>query len=607
MAADDATGRTGGFDDPEYTAALLDEAASDTNTIVIFGAVAVLILCVLGCTVARRCVSKHADRAVRPTADADASTRRYLDYFGIEVVSKDPVNFDEEIYVEEAFIGDAGMAVENQLQVYCDGFRAVFGDPDSTAPPGRVADSDSIRAVTLQASRPLGKLDATSSEPLYFEVYVESAAPGTNIAVGLATRPYPANQMLGIWPWSIALHSDNGRVYSTQYRRTGDHSGVEYKARGFQAGDVVGCGMERVSALDAASHGLKGNNVVVFFCVNGFKLKKAPRGVFPLVDSQSLLDALTANSSCRVGAPAGRGSTPASAAVKAADKKERNDAFLGGVVPSVSADGPCTLHFNFGARPFRWVQHRGQSFYDLRDGDKHPPAQHSGTADAGPATSAQGASSSAYAFATTDETPSPAPSAGARSGFASYEEYQARIGELKGQKFRDQNTVDSAGVQLPGVVRGFFFDTAIGETPQQGAHLGAHDTVAAAEANDGGEPTEWDGGGESSAAQQEESRADAYNDIGPSTMPVAHEEEEVAAETQDEEWAAWELQNRIDVTAEPPPPVDDGGHAPVENEATDPAAAFVPHQEPGTPGAEVSALLGSGDVGTAAAAGSMHY
>lgn len=82
----------------------------------------------------------------------------------------------------------------------------------------------------------------------YYEVTLEAKDPGTVVAIGFATRPYPPFRLPG-WDWhSIGFHSDNGHVFFDD-----NHNGKHY-ASPFRQGEVIGCGF---------------NGTNYFFTVNG--------------------------------------------------------------------------------------------------------------------------------------------------------------------------------------------------------------------------------------------------------------------------------------------------------------------------------------------------
>ena len=82
-----------------------------------------------------------------------------------------------------------------------------------------------------QAALPL------SRENSYFEVQVLDKGKECAIAVGVAHRQYPLDQMPGWRNGSIAYHMDDGKLYFRrgQGNRVGEKCGE---------GDVVGCGIE---------------------------------------------------------------------------------------------------------------------------------------------------------------------------------------------------------------------------------------------------------------------------------------------------------------------------------------------------------------------------
>ncbi|RKP35087.1 concanavalin A-like lectin/glucanase domain-containing protein [Dimargaris cristalligena] len=75
----------------------------------------------------------------------------------------------------------------------------------------------------------------------YYEVKVVKMDPGTTVAVGWATRPYPWWRMSGYSRYSIGYHSNQGLIYRNQ-PFTPLASIDEYSE-----GDVIGCGFRHRS------------------------------------------------------------------------------------------------------------------------------------------------------------------------------------------------------------------------------------------------------------------------------------------------------------------------------------------------------------------------
>ncbi|KAI9226960.1 MAG: concanavalin A-like lectin/glucanase domain-containing protein, partial [Piptocephalis tieghemiana] len=123
---------------------------------------------------------------------------------------------------------------------------------------------------TVMTNLPLPK----AQEVYYFEVKLMDLPPGTNVAIGLVTRPYPGSFCLpGQAKYSVGMDSDRGhRFYSTSF------SGLPHGCKSYE-GDVLGCGYRPRSGT-------------VFFTRNGVKLDPPaftgfrPTSIFPAVGAQ---------------------------------------------------------------------------------------------------------------------------------------------------------------------------------------------------------------------------------------------------------------------------------------------------------------------------------
>jgi hypothetical protein len=88
---------------------------------------------------------------------------------------------------------------------------------------------------SVQSNLPLPKLN----EVYYWEVKMFDLPSGTNVAVGLATKPYPSFRMPGWNRFSIAYHSNGDKSYNYPFTATpfgptlreGDVLGVGYRPR----------------------------------------------------------------------------------------------------------------------------------------------------------------------------------------------------------------------------------------------------------------------------------------------------------------------------------------------------------------------------------------
>lgn len=144
---------------------------------------------------------------------------------------------------------------------------------------------DPSSSSSVQSNLPLPKLN----EVYYWEVKLFDYPEGTNIAIGLSTKPYPAFRLPGQCRFSVAYHSNGDKSHN--YPFTAHSYGQPLKE-----GDVLGIGYRPRSGT-------------VFFTRNGRKM---------------------------------------------------DDAYVGltrwNLFPTVGADGPCSLHVNFGQSGFVFIE-----------------------------------------------------------------------------------------------------------------------------------------------------------------------------------------------------------------------------------------------------------
>lgn len=94
---------------------------------------------------------------------------------------------------------------------------------------------DPLSASSVQSNLPIPKLN----EVYYFEVKMFDLPSTTNVAVGLATKPYPTFRLPGWNKYSVAYHSNGDKSYNYPFTaspfgpslREGDVLGVGYKPR----------------------------------------------------------------------------------------------------------------------------------------------------------------------------------------------------------------------------------------------------------------------------------------------------------------------------------------------------------------------------------------
>ena len=113
----------------------------------------------------------------------------------------------------------------------------------------------------------------------YFEVLIKDCGKHGRISVGLATRTYHLDRMLGTDEGSVAFHCVDGKLFS------GNNPGIKM-AIPSQQDDVVGCGID----FDCSDLGM--GNSRIFFTVNGEKVGEVtvnfhPSALFPTVGLRS--------------------------------------------------------------------------------------------------------------------------------------------------------------------------------------------------------------------------------------------------------------------------------------------------------------------------------
>lgn len=114
---------------------------------------------------------------------------------------------------------------------------------------------DPFSSTSVQSNLPLPKLN----EVYYWEIKLFDLPENTNIAVGLATKPYPSFRLPGQNRFSVAYHSNGDKSHN--YPFTGQTFGPALKE-----GDVVGIGYRPRAGT-------------VFFTRNGRKLEDAYIGL----------------------------------------------------------------------------------------------------------------------------------------------------------------------------------------------------------------------------------------------------------------------------------------------------------------------------------------
>ncbi|KAF9069090.1 concanavalin A-like lectin/glucanase domain-containing protein [Rhodocollybia butyracea] len=114
---------------------------------------------------------------------------------------------------------------------------------------------DPASASSVQSNLPLPKLN----EVYYWEVKMFDLPESTNVAIGLATKPYPSFRLPGLNRYSIAYHSSGDKSYN--YPFTAQTYGAPLKE-----GDVLGVGYRPRSGT-------------VFYTRNGRKMEDAFTGL----------------------------------------------------------------------------------------------------------------------------------------------------------------------------------------------------------------------------------------------------------------------------------------------------------------------------------------
>lgn len=114
---------------------------------------------------------------------------------------------------------------------------------------------DPSSATSVQSNLPLPKLN----EVYYWEVKMFDLPETTNVAVGLATKPYPTFRLPGLCRYSVAYHSNGDKSHN--YPFTAQSCGMPLKE-----GDVLGVGYRPRTGT-------------VFFTKNGRKMEDAYMGL----------------------------------------------------------------------------------------------------------------------------------------------------------------------------------------------------------------------------------------------------------------------------------------------------------------------------------------
>ncbi|KAH9849818.1 concanavalin A-like lectin/glucanase domain-containing protein [Lenzites betulinus] len=114
---------------------------------------------------------------------------------------------------------------------------------------------DPLSASSVQSNLPLPKLN----EVYYWEAKMFDLPPTTNVAIGLATKPYPWFRLPGLSRFSVAYHSNGDKSHN--YPFTAVACGTTLKE-----GDVLGVGYRPRSGT-------------VFFTKNGRKMEDAYTGL----------------------------------------------------------------------------------------------------------------------------------------------------------------------------------------------------------------------------------------------------------------------------------------------------------------------------------------
>ena len=144
---------------------------------------------------------------------------------------------------------------------------------------------DPSSASSVQSNLPLPKLN----EVYYWEVKMFDLPETTNVAVGLATKPYPSFRLPGLSRFSVAYHSNGDKSHNYPFTATTFNAPLK-------EGDVLGVGYRPRTGT-------------VFFTRNGRKTEDAFTGLN-----------------------------------------------MWNLFPTVGADGPCSVHVNFGQSGFVFIE-----------------------------------------------------------------------------------------------------------------------------------------------------------------------------------------------------------------------------------------------------------
>ncbi|THH02889.1 hypothetical protein EW026_g37 [Hermanssonia centrifuga] len=144
---------------------------------------------------------------------------------------------------------------------------------------------DPSSATSVQSNLPLPKLN----EVYYWEVKMFDLPTTTNVAVGLATKPYPSFRLPGLNRFSVGYHSSGDKSHNYPFTAASCGSGLK-------EGDVLGVGYRPRTGA-------------VFFTKNGRKMEDA----YVAFNNYNLF-------------------------------------------PTVGADGPCSVHVNFGQSGFVFIE-----------------------------------------------------------------------------------------------------------------------------------------------------------------------------------------------------------------------------------------------------------
>ncbi|EPT04271.1 hypothetical protein FOMPIDRAFT_1087331, partial [Fomitopsis schrenkii] len=131
---------------------------------------------------------------------------------------------------------------------------------------------DPSSATSVQSNLPLPKLN----EVYYWEVKMFDLPETTNVAVGLATKPYPSFRLPGLCRYSVAYHSNGDKSHN--YPFTAQSCGMPLKE-----GDVLGVGYRPRTGT-------------VFFTKNGRKMEDAYMGL----NNWNLFPTIGADGPCSV-------------------------------------------------------------------------------------------------------------------------------------------------------------------------------------------------------------------------------------------------------------------------------------------------------------------